>query len=174
MYSPLEKTLIEEYRKSPRFLRRQAWGEFLSRYEWEWFVTLTFVIDVHPEEALKKFRVWVSMINRLLYGPRWAKKAHGGVYWVCSIEYQKRGVIHFHALMIGVRELRRLDWMDAWHNLDEKTGFARIEVPRNNVATSSYVSKYLAKDGEVFFSDNLKDVTGGLFRQLGEALSTRY
>jgi hypothetical protein len=41
-----------------------------------------------------------------------------------ALEYQKRDVIHYHALLAGVQDLRRLTWMDRWHEL---AGYGRIE-----------------------------------------------
>ena len=126
----------------------EAWSSFLDRWPWDWFATLTFRGDaVHPETAEKRFRVWISKINRTLYGPRWAK--HGkGVRWVRALERQRRGVVHFHALIGGDRlvELRRLTWMDKW---DELAGFARIEPPRSSEAVRRYCAKYVIKGGEI-------------------------
>jgi len=125
----------------------QAWATFLGRWSWDWFATLTFRGEVHPEAADKRFRVWVSKINRALYGPRWWK--HGqGVRWVRALETQRRGVIHYHALLggVGVDELRRLSWMDEWNRL---AGYARIEPPADGAAVRGYCAKYVAKGGEV-------------------------
>lgn len=72
---------------------RGAWTTFLDRWEWDWFVTLTFREHVHPERADKLFRVWISKINRELYGHRWYKRGDG-VYWARALEYQKRKVLH--------------------------------------------------------------------------------
>ena len=125
-----------------------AWATFLERQPWDWFCTLTFRGDaIHPESADKRFRVWTSKINRELYGPRWWK--HGqGVRWVRALEMQRRGVIHYHALLggAGVDELRRLVWMDEWNRL---AGFARIEPPRDGAAVRRYCAKYVAKGGEI-------------------------
>ena len=153
--------LREEANNHPNKLLRDGWGEFIARYPWEWFVNLTFTIDVHPEAALKKFRLWASMLARSLYGPRWSK--NGGLYWVVAIEYQKRGVIHFHALVIGQKTANKFSWMDRWHSMDEKTGFARIYDVNSVTGVSHYLSKYVPKDGQVFFSDNLPNLDSGLF-----------
>ena len=132
----------------------EAWAEFLERWSWDWFCTLTFRGDaVHPEAADKRFRVWVSKINRELYGPRWWK--HGqGVRWVRALETQRRGVIHYHALLggAGVDELRRLSWMDEWVRL---AGYARIEPPENGAAVRAYCAKYVAKGGELDLWDRV-------------------
>lgn len=133
-----------------------AWTEFLSRWEWDWFLTLTFRDEVHPERADKLFRVFVSQINRELFGNRWYK--HGdGIRWVRALEMQRRGVIHYHALFggAGLSDVRRLFWMDRWFEL---AGIARIEPPRDRGAVHSYVAKYVVKGGEI-------DIGGPLLEQ---------
>lgn len=120
----------------------------MERWPWDWFCTLTFRGDaVHPEAADKRFRVWVSKINRELYGRRWRKRGQG-VRWVRAMEMQRRGVPHFHALLgaEGLDELRRLWWMDRWNQL---AGFAKIEPPKNGGAVRGYCAKYVAKGGEL-------------------------
>jgi hypothetical protein len=124
---------------------RNDWIAFLGRWEWEWFCTFTFRDLVHPEAADKRFRVLISQANRVLYGVRWAHYGRG-LRWVRALEYQKRDVIHYHALLAGVQDLRRLTWMDRWHEL---AGYARIEPIESTAAVSRYVSKYVVKGGEI-------------------------
>lgn len=124
-----------------------AWVEFLSRWEWDWFLTLTFRANVHPEAADKAFRLFVSQINRELFGPRWYKHRRG-IRWVRALEMQRRDVIHYHALFggAGLSDLRRLFWMDRWNEI---AGYARIEEPRDVALVHGYVAKYVTKGGEI-------------------------
>lgn len=135
---------------------RDGWIELLERYEWDWFCTFTFQSDVHPEAAAKLFRVWVSKLNRFLYGRYWYKNPMGGVFWVRALEYQKRGVIHYHALIAGIADLndktRRFKWMEEWEHL---AGYSRIELIESPQAVSRYISKYVVKGGEIDISQNL-------------------
>jgi hypothetical protein len=124
---------------------QDAWIGFLRQWAWQWFCTFTFRDMVHPESAEKRFRPFVSKINRELYGPRWFKKGKG-ILWVRALEFQRRGVIHYHAMFAGVQDLRRLTWMDIWNEL---AGFARIEAIRDTTAVRRYVSKYVVKGGEL-------------------------
>ena len=48
--------------------------------------------------------------------------------------------------MAGVQDLRRLTWMDRWHEL---AGYARIEKIDTADAVVRYVSKYVVKGGEI-------------------------
>jgi len=163
METPLEDQLFQEYLNHPRTKLHDAWTILLNQYPWEWFVTLTFAMDVHPEEADKKLRLWISMINRKLHGPRWFRKPGGGVQWVFATERQKQGRIHFHGVMVGVKDLRRLTWMDKWEELDKKAGFARIEPIKVRLGVCNYVCKYVAKDGNIEISENLQNLSQDLF-----------
>jgi hypothetical protein len=142
-----------------------AWREYLGRYEWTWFCTLTFAREVHPEAADKRFRVWASKLSRSLYGSRWHKH-RSGVYWVRALEHQRRGVIHFHALVGGARlaradaRLARADrraWEREW--LDVGRGFGRIDLPRSIGSVSGYCAKYVAKGGELDLGGPLPDLS---------------
>lgn len=140
----------------PLYQLRDAWVEFLSRYNFDWFCTLTFAEPVHPEHADKVWSLWVRELNVKLHGNHWRRTVHGGVYWVRASEYQTRGVLHFHALMGDVEDLnakaRRLSRMDRWKEL---AGFAKVEQIDNDAAVNRYVSKYVTKGGEVTVSRNL-------------------
>lgn len=124
-----------------------GWGEFLGRYKWDWFGTFTFRTEIHPEAADKRFRVWVSKLNRRLYGVRWYKHDRG-VRWARALEMQRRDVIHYHALVggNGLVDVPRLPYMEEWNKL---AGYARIEPPRDSGAVNAYCSKYIVKGGEI-------------------------
>lgn len=135
-----------------------AWCEFLSRWPWDWFTTHTFRFAAHPERADKVFRVWISKLNRELYGVRWHRRS-GGLWWARASEPHKSGRLHFHALVggPGLADVHRPDWMDCnakkrgipkcgrcWYCL---AGFARIEPPNSSGAVRAYCSKYVTKGG---------------------------
>jgi hypothetical protein len=124
---------------------QDAWVGFLDRVPWQWFATLTFRDEVHPEAADKRFKHLISMGNREIYGPRWAKKRKG-IIWARAIETQRRGVIHMHALLSGVDELNPLTFMLRWSEL---SGFSKIEPVRCSLAVRQYVTKYVRKGGEI-------------------------
>lgn len=134
---------------------KEAWVEFLSRYTWDWFCSFTFRGEIlHPEKAGKTFSVLISKINRALYGRRYYQHKKS-IRWVRAIEMQKRGVLHYHALLAGDRlqSLRRLTFMDKW---DELAGYARIEPLRSSQAVYSYISKYVIKGGEIDIGGNFE------------------
>jgi len=142
---------------------RDAWCKFLGQWDWQWFCTLTFRDVVHPESANKSFRYFTSKLNRQLYGPRWFKKAHGGIPWVRALEYQRRGVIHFHALFANVEGVRRLSWMDEWFEI---AGIARIEAINDKWAVRRYITKYVLKEGEIELGGALSKSARALLNQI--------
>ena len=83
--------------------------------------------------------------------------------WLVAVEFQKSGRVHLHALLAGVGNTRRLSWMDNWKALDALAGFTQIDPVRNGQAVSRYVTKYVAKEGELFFSRNLRIRSRDLF-----------
>jgi hypothetical protein len=99
-------------------------------------------------------------MNRDMYGPRWSKHRRG-VRWVRAQELQRRGAIHFHALLGGVSELRRLSWMDRWYELAD--GYARIEPPRDATAVRAYCAKDIVKGGEIDIDGELDPPPPSLF-----------
>ena len=133
-----------------------AYGDFFAQWQWDWFTTLTFNDSVHPEKAEKLFRVWISRLNKDLYGRRWFNREPHGTHWLLTIEFHKSGSIHLHALVGNTKDARRLSWMDNWHELDYKSGFARVEPITYKGAATRYVTKYTTKGGELFFSGNLR------------------
>lgn len=148
----------------------QAWRDFLARFPMQWFCTFTFTDSVHPERAGKLFRLLVRRLNRHLYGSHHERRGLQGVFWVLASEYQKRGVLHFHALIGDVTDLnaraRRLDWMDRWLELGPPAGYARIEAIDSQDAVRAYTTKYVTKGGQIDLSASLR----GFAQQ--QALST--
>lgn len=125
---------------------KSSWAELLGRWSWEWFCTLTFVSDrVHPERADKCFRVWLAKVNHAAFGRHWRRRGKG-VLWARGTEFQRRGSVHFHALLARVGSVRRLSMMDEWSRL---AGWARIRPVARQDLVRKYVSKYVAKGGEI-------------------------
>lgn len=126
----------------------------------QWFCTFTFTESVHPERAAKLFRLFVRRLNRHLYGAHYERKGLHGVFWVLAWEYQKRGVLHFHALIGDVEDLnvraRRLDFMDTWLGFGPPAGFSRIEAIESQDAVRDYVTKYVTKGGQIDLSASLR------------------
>ena len=144
---------------------QQAWITFLWSWDWEWTCTLTFRYPVPVEVARKRFRLFESMLNRALYGRRWARKAQRGqgVGWVRIIEYQQRGVIHFHVLLTGVSGLRPRDWAAVWRKLAGNATVRQIW-NWNMLGTLWYLTKTVPSGGE--------PEIGGVLSQLPRPLNS--
>lgn len=82
------------------------------------------------------------------------RKGLHDVSWVRGREYQTwRGVPHFHGLIHGVKDLRRLDMMDWWYG---RYGIARIEAYDRTLGAGFYLCKYVVKElGDIQFSKGL-------------------
>ena len=70
----------DEIRAPEKRRLRNAWADFLSPIAFQWFATLTFETNVHPEAALKRYRRFTNDLNRALYGRRWMKKPQDGIH----------------------------------------------------------------------------------------------
>lgn len=144
-------------------LNAQAYAELLRRTSWQQFWTLTFRLSktgrnggMHGEAADKAFRYFVSCINRELYGPKWSKRWHQGIQWARGQEFHRDGRLHFHAVAAAANDdlnrlMNRYQWHEFWYR---EFGRNQIEAPRSQADITGYVSKYVAKGGEVDFSKN--------------------
>jgi len=136
---------------------KRAWGDFLSDLgPWDWWATLTFRdrtdeqirngwTKVGSGYSASAWKAFIKALNKSLFHK---------VAFVNAREYQKwRGVPHYHALIRGVGDARRLDWMDWWW---ERYGMARIKPYDAEKGAGWYISKYVAKElGEINFSQGL-------------------
>jgi hypothetical protein len=115
-------------------------GQWLGTFPWDWYATMTFAEPVHPEQAVKRWDRWVRDLER--------RQAHR-VRWARALEYQKRGVIHYHALVWfgGASQAHRLTAMDQWVLIGG--GFARIVTYDPHLGATHYLGKYIAKGGEI-------------------------
>ena len=137
---------------------RSAWATYLATYPWQWFVTLTFKDRVHPEAARKRYGRWIDYVNRQAYGSRYRKRTKG-VFWALASEPQRRGVLHFHALVGDVEDLNnrvsRADARNRWYAIE---GIGRVDPIINRLgAVTNYVSKYVAKGGDIELSESLTE-----------------
>ena len=86
---------------------KKDWLELTSRYEFDLFVTLTFREDTGRWLAEKRFEKWIVSLNKVLFGERYKQRGRG-IRYVVVYGNQKRGTLHFHALL-GAKGLKELD-----------------------------------------------------------------
>lgn len=140
-------------RPSPSPLQ-SAWVDLISRYDWQWFGTFTFREAVHPEKADKLFRLWCALVDEAHLGKNlWHKESRrlDRLQWVRGLEWQKRGVLHYHALVRNLPAYRdgydsRQSWASEWERL---AGFALLLPVAEIGGAAGYIAKYCAKGGEV-------------------------
>ena len=134
----------------------QVWGEFLEPYAWDWFATLTFKDCTHPESAGKVYDNWIHTLNRDSYGQAYWKDKSKGVFYARGTEYQRRGVIHYHALIGGIPDFVRLSKYVNWWKAYVAPQVA-IEKYDRSKGGRFYMAKsaYTFKRGEIDCNDAL-------------------
>jgi len=135
---------------------KTCWANFISGWEFQWFCNFTFREKVHPEQADKQFRLWVARLDEANIGGSWHRphKRKKRATWIRGLEWQKRGVLHYHALVGNLppyrtSEIDRLVWMERWEKQTDICGFSRIFPVTEQFGVAEYISKYCAKGGEV-------------------------
>lgn len=131
-------------------LIQQTWGDWLGEWPWEWYSTLTFRDNVGIRRANSLWQVWYDQL---------VKTTRKDVQYARFTEWQRdRGIPHFHVLMLNLKHVRRLTWLDRWV---DQAGWARIEPYNPEKGATHYLCKYITKElGEVKFSEGLQDFQG--------------
>jgi hypothetical protein len=93
-----------------------------------------------------------------LYG-RSRTRRNNPIEFVNGIERHKSGWPHSHALIrvpdVDVSERSEYSLQHWQRFMTESGGFAWLSRPRDQGDVTSYVTKYVTKDGEIILSDNL-------------------
>jgi len=135
-----------------------AWVELASRYEpYDLFVGLSFKESIHAEAATKRYYRFIRKINERLFGRNYDRGK--GVVWFRALEWQRRGVLHFHCLIgNGAWKLLRIGVTDLWENDKKYKGSRNGEngkawtVKYDPVlGAKGYLAKYItkARQGEI-------------------------
>jgi len=115
------------------------YGEWVHALPWDWWATFTFAVWIHPDQAGQRYQEWA----RQLQGETGTTMQHAR-----ALEYQKRGVVHFHALIWGVnRGTHRKTWERKWEEIGG--GWCAIYPYDRMRAASFYLGKYAVKGGEI-------------------------
>jgi hypothetical protein len=110
------------------------WGDWLSSFSWDWFVTLTFAVDVHPEQARKRFLRWLDAVEHHPLRP-----AGIALIWVRADEQQRRQVIHSHALLACVGNVPIIGASTIWQRIGG--GWAHIRPYQAGLGGAHYIAK---------------------------------
>ena len=113
--------------------------------DWKIFLTLTFR-DIKPVDSACRY--WTKLVRELnlnLVGKKYTRiVGHSYFSYALAMQYQKRGAIHFHALVdkpLNFKLIHKL-W-GSW------CGFAKPEIIKDRDDCVGYVSSYVLKDGVV-------------------------
>lgn len=136
----------------------QAWSEFLNNplWNWSWYGHFTFRDYPHPETADKVWYRWIHNLNRSIFGVRYYNRPDDGVIWSRGTEYQRRGAVHYHAVIGSIPgSISRMYWLDAWFKM---AGICRIYAYQRGRGAEFYMSKstYAWKRGEIDLGGPLK------------------
>jgi hypothetical protein len=145
--NPVFDEFLENVKKEDADNLRQAWlGWLYPIKNWRTFITLTFREEVSPDQALAKFKRLIRYLNIDLLGTNYVRKAgHSYFSYLYAIEYQRRGVIHFHMVIdrpVNFDLIKR-HWLTM-------AGFADIRPIEHKSFVIQYVCKYLSKEGDIF------------------------
>jgi hypothetical protein len=121
---------------------------------------MTFRNTVGLESGAKWWRRWINELNCHVYGKNWRRRGEAGVYWIRADEFQKRGALHYHALVGTPSDINddasRMHFKEVWFAM---AGICRIEAIRDAELVRRYVSKYVTKSGGIELSDSLLQTT---------------
>lgn len=119
-----------------------------------WFVPRR----AHPEQVLKRVMAMREIFNRDRYGRQWKKRDSQAMSCVIGIERHKSGGAHAHILGRVPGGFTKAD-CEYWEPIFTATGgICRLEIPRCQNDTVSYVCKYVIKDDSLDFSQNFVPV----------------
>lgn len=113
---------------------RESWVDFLNRFNWDWFATLTFKGLPKTYTAKNKVVHWLRTIEK-------QEKRNIGYYK--AMEFTKSGIPHFHLLMGNLDGVRRDKYWGLWF---EWNGRARILPYDSKLGAGFYLTKYVVKD----------------------------
>jgi len=143
----MKKRSHDDRRRIAETSVQKAIGDWVYRRPWNWFVTLTFAAQVHPEQADKRYLRWIAALT---HHPA-RRAAPGPVVWARGTELQGREVIHYHALIAGVAPISVFAASKLWEKIGG--GHARI-YPYTWDLGAAY---YFGKAGDVDFSSTWFD-----------------
>ena len=120
---------------------------WLNKYNWDWYVTLTFRHDVNNKQAFKLFNIWKIDLK---------KAANNKIQYVMIIEKSRfrEDIPHLHLLLSGAIYEKPNEWERRWFSV---AGIGKIELYDSNMGARYYLGKKLARgDNEIKFSKDLR------------------
>jgi len=130
-----DKSLTNTLRRARNTLRRLINANTGKWNEREKFFTLTFKENVTDhEKANAEFRSFIKRLNYKIF------KKHSGLKYVCVVERQERGALHYHIVLFNMPFVHVNELSEIWGH-----GFVRINEIKDVDNLGVYVVKYIEK-----------------------------
>lgn len=130
-----DKSLTNTLRRTRNTLRRLINANTGKWNEREKFFTLTFKENVTDhEKANAEFRSFIKRLNYKIF------KKESGLKYVCVVERQERGALHYHIVLFNMPFMPVGDLAEIWGH-----GFVRINAIDDVDNLGAYVVKYIEK-----------------------------
>lgn len=115
----------------------------------DWVSDISYNKDVQERFARQQYLIWSRALNESIYGRRF--REHGlGVDNAYGMEFQRRGVIHLHAVLKGIpKSVSFYEWAKSWWRQHPNNGYATIEPYDPKLGAVGYLGKYVMKGGQV-------------------------
>ena len=130
-----DKSLGNSLRRTRNTLRRLINANAGKWNERDKFFTLTFEKNITDhEQANALFREFIKRLNRKIL------KKQSGLKYVCVVERQERGALHYHLVMFNMPYMSVADLAEIWGH-----GFVSINAIDHVDNLGAYVVKYMEK-----------------------------
>lgn len=130
-----EKNIRDAVRRTKQTLRRSINANVGQHGQRDKFFTLTYQNNMTDlEQGNKDFREFIKRLNRKIF------KKQSGLKYVCVVERQERGAIHYHVIFFNLPYVPVDDLTALWGH-----GFTKINAIDEVDNVGAYVVKYMTK-----------------------------
>ena len=126
---------------------RNGWAEFLNRFGWEHFLTLTTDPARHSRVSVDRLS---RDVHRLCCELSYLSRRQVG--WAYAIEGGGGPSLHAHVLIYGATTGARRAVLLGWQ---ARSGFTHCRDVDHSQSAAGYLCKCIGRNGEVVFSDVL-------------------
>lgn len=149
-----------------RYVERYQWVEHTNKYpngtyvrtpgeialvplDTDWVSDISYNAVAQERFARSQYLIWIRRLNEAIYGRRFREQGLG-VDNAYGMEFQKRGVIHLHAVLRGIPEtVSMTEWAVKWYHQHPNIGYATIKPYDPALGAVGYLGKYIVKGGQV-------------------------
>jgi len=136
------------YRLMKRSEITDEWIKWVSGRNWRSMITLTVKqVEMKQDTLINSFYRLIRYINTKMYGDHYTRiLGHSYFSYLVGIERQKRGALHLHVLVdrpVPFDYIRKM-WDKSWG-----IGWVGIDEVGDNLGACEYMTKYVAKGGEL-------------------------